>query len=174
MLELGAHQPPQRGGGPTHGDRRVARRRREALEHAQRVPSHCLELGDRGRVGAQVGVRQEARPDPERLRPRHGPVGIADRDLARAAPHVHDRHGPLQLRCHAAGRAHEREPSLLVPGQHGQRHPARPLNRGGAGGAQVNRRVHQPGAVLEQSLDGREIRIAARLALDHDRLRAIE
>ena len=75
MRQLGAQQPAQRGGRAAHGHRA---RRPAAARGPRTCRSTCRRTfsssSDRGRVAAQVGVRQEARADPKRRRPRHPAV----------------------------------------------------------------------------------------------------
>src|SRR5215207_172958 len=129
VLELGAHQPAQRGGGAPDRDGALGRRRREPLEGSLHMPAQLLELVHRGRVRAQIGVGEEAGADPERLRPGHLPIRFADGDLARAAAHV-------DHRDRAAGRLEQRargpdegQPSLLLAREDAQLHASRRLHR---------------------------------------------
>ena len=67
--------PRRRAAAATPRCRRPRPRRRpagsvEALEHAEGVLAHRVQLGDRRRVRAPVGVGQQARADAEGLRPR--------------------------------------------------------------------------------------------------------
>ena len=89
------------------------------------VAPHLLELVDRGRVGAQVRVGEEAGADPERLGPLHASVGLADRDLGGAAADVDHGDRALDRAQQGAGGAHERQPRLLLVGEHATA-PCRP------------------------------------------------
>jgi hypothetical protein len=130
VRELGADEPAERGRRPADRDRCVGRRRREPLEDAARVTADGLELGDRRRVRAQIGVGEKAGPDPKRLAPLDTAAGVADRDLARATADVDDGDRPLELDRHRPRRADEGEARLLVPGEDAKRKLARLLDRG--------------------------------------------
>ena len=129
VLQLRSHQPAQRGGRAADRDGAGGRRRLEALEGPLHVAAHLLQLVSRGRVGAQVGVGQKARADPERLRPRHLAVRLAYGDLAGAAADVDHRDRAVGRPQHRASGANERQPRLLLARQDARARCRRPSPR---------------------------------------------
>ena len=107
-------EPAQRRGAAADRHRGVDRGQREALEHPLRVLAHRVQVGDRGRVRAQVGVGEQARAEAEGLRP-GGAVGHrADRELRRPAADVDDADGAVERLAERARGAEEGQARLLL------------------------------------------------------------
>ena len=124
--ELGADEPSQRGRGAADRDRALRGRRFEPLERPVHVAAHLLELVDRGRVGAQVGVGEEAGADPEdsdhSMRPSGSPIAISLEPPTSITATV-----PSTGR--SSVRVAPTNDNLLLAGEHGQLDAARLLHR---------------------------------------------
>ena len=113
-VEDRADEPAQRPGAAADGVGDRGAGRVEPLEGARDVLADLLQLRGGGRVGAQVGLGEEARADAEGRAPRD-PVGErADDELGGAAADVDDADLAERQVAERAGRAGEGEPRLLL------------------------------------------------------------